>query len=109
MNILIKIGDLLIKVLDKAELIDRKLYGKRLKLFIWSSLLVVIIAPFLDKILGIRDDKLAAFSTYLFLIFFIILFLAWISTWRDDNGSWSLRRVIFRLRIYYETISDFIK
>ena len=94
------------KLFDTVDNIDRKLYGRRMKLFIWGCLLVLVLAPLLDELLGVRSYRLTFYSTLLFFIFLVLLLLAFVGSWRDDTGNWSLPRAKSRLQTYYETLKD---
>lgn len=97
------------KLFDTVDNIDRKLYGRRMKFFIWGCLLVLILAPLLDELLSVRGDKLTFYSTLVFFIFLVVLVLAFVGSWRDDTGNWSLPRAKSRLQTYYETLKDTVE
>jgi hypothetical protein len=97
------------KLFDTVDNIDRKLYGRRMKFFIRGCLFVLILAPLLDELLGIRDDKITFYSTLVFFIFLVVLVLAFVGSWRDDTGNWSLQRAKSRLLTYYETFKDTVE
>lgn len=99
----------LTKLFDTVDNIDRKLYGRRMKFFIWGCLLVLILAPLFDELLGVRYDRLTFYSTLLFFIFLVVLVLAFVGSWRDDTGNWSLPRAKSRLQTYYETLKDTVE
>ena len=90
------------KFFDVIDLIDRRLYGIKMNLFLIGCILVIIAAPFIDELLKIDNDQLTFLSTFVFFILVLILILAFISSWRDDNGNWTLERAKSRLEIYYE-------
>lgn len=94
------------KLFDYADNIDRKLYGRRMKFFLWGSILVLIVAPILDELFKVHGDRITYFSTLLFFVFLVALALAFIGSWRDDDGNWSLARAKSRILTYYETLSD---
>ncbi len=94
------------KLFDTVDIVDRALYGKRMRIFILGSVLVLIVAPLIDLILGIKKDWFTFYSTFSFFIFILILFLSLISSWRDDTGNWSIKRVFSKLRIYFSSIKD---
>lgn len=91
---------------DAIDSIDRKLYGKRMKVFIWVCILVLIVAPIFDELLGVKNDRITYLSTLIFFIIIVIFFLSFISTWRDDTGNWSLNRAKSRIQTYYSTFKD---
>lgn len=97
------------KFFDKFDDIDRFLYGKRLKFFVWGALIVLIIAPLLDELFGISKDKITFYSTFLFFLFILVLFISWISTWRDDEGNFTRKRFQFQIKLYFQSLSDFVK
>lgn len=99
----------LTELFDAIDSIDRSIYGKRMKLFLWGCLLVLIIAPILDVLLGNQNDALTFYSTLIFFLFLFILLLALIGSWRDDTGNWSLPRAKSRFFTYYETLNDSFK
>jgi hypothetical protein len=95
------------KLFDTVDNIDRKLYGRRMKFFIWGCLIVLILAPLLD--MYVRGDKFTFYSTLVFFIFLVVLVLAFVGSWRDDTGNWSLQRAKLRLQTYYETFKDTVE
>lgn len=100
------------KFLDAVDGIDRKFYGKRIKLFVWGCFLVLIVAPILDEFVfekmmqSYPDNLLTFFSTLAFLTFVVILILAFVGSWRDDEGAWTWKRAKSRLQTYYEISKD---
>jgi hypothetical protein len=78
------------KFWDTIDNIDRALYGRKMKNFLIGSLLVLAAAPILDWFLEVPHDRLTFYSTLFFLIYTLILILAWLSAWRDENGNWTL-------------------
>jgi len=104
-------GRFMNKALDFADKIDKYFYlhGGKLKWFIGLSLTVVVGAPLVDWIFNIRNDRLTAWSTFILLIFLLIMFLAWIGSLRDDEGNWSLKRVFSRLWTYLQINIDFFR
>lgn len=97
------------KLFDTVDNIDRKLYGKRIKFSIWGSVWVLIIAPLLDELLGVDSDRLTYYSTLIFLLFTLVIVLAFIGSWRDDKGNWTWERAKSRLLTYYEIMKDEIE
>lgn len=97
------------KLFDTVDSIDRNLYGRRMKFFIWGCILVLMIAPLLDELLGVQHDRITYFSTFAFLLFVLIVVLAFVGAWRDDTGNWTLHRAKSRLQTYYETSKDQIQ
>lgn len=91
---------------DAIDGIDRKLYGKRMKVFIWLCILVLVVAPIFDELLGVKNDRITYLSTILFFIIVMIFLLSFISTWRDDTGNWSFHRAKSRIQTYYSTFRD---
>lgn len=94
------------KLFDTVDTIDRKFYGRRIKYFIWGCILVLMVAPLLDELLGVKQDRITYFSTLTFLIFVLIVVLAFVGAWRDDTGNWTWHRAKSRLLTYYETSKD---
>lgn len=94
------------KFWDVIDNIDRYLYGRKMKNFLTGSVAVLIIAPLLDWILEVPYDRLTWLTTFTFLIYVLIIILAWINAWRDDKGNWTLQRAKSRLVTYYETFRD---
>ena len=94
------------KLFDTADTVDRKFYGKKLNIFIWGALIVLIVAPIIDELFAIPNDRLTFLFTFIYFMFLFIIFLAWISAWRDDSGNWSLARTFSRLKTYYESLKD---
>lgn len=90
------------KFFDVIDLIDRRLYGIKMNLFLIGCILVIIVAPLIDEILKIDNDQVTFLSTLGFFILVLLLILAFISSWRDDNGNWTLERAKSRLAIYYQ-------
>lgn len=97
------------KLFDSVDGIDRKLYGKKLKYFIRLSLVVLILAPLLDGLFKDRKDIITFISTFCFLVFIVIITLAWIGSWRDDNGNWTFSRAVSRLKTYIQIMMDTAK
>lgn len=97
------------KFFDKFDDIDRFLYGKRLKFFVWGAMIVLIVAPLLDELFGVSKDKITFYSTFLFFIFLLVLFISWISTWRDDEGNFTRKRFLFQFKMYFHSSSDFVR
>jgi hypothetical protein len=91
---------------DTVDNIDRKFYGRRMKFFIWGCILVLMVAPLLDELLGVKQDIITYFSTLVFLIFVLTIVLAFVGAWRDDTGNWTWHRAKSRLQTYYETYKD---
>ncbi|MCX6293293.1 MAG: hypothetical protein NT127_03210, partial [Sphingobacteriales bacterium] len=77
-----------------------------MKFFIWGCILVLMIAPLLDELLGSKQDRITYFSTLIFLVFVLILVLAFVGAWRDDTGNWTWDRAKSRFLTYYETSKD---
>lgn len=100
-------GRFMTKLLDLADKVDRKLYGNRMRWFVIFSLLVVLCSPLIDHFRGKYNDTVTVWTTFLFLLFLIILFLSWIGAWREDDGSWNWKMVRFRLQIHFELFMDF--
>jgi len=94
------------KLFDTVDTIDRNFYGRRMKFFIWGCILVLMVAPLLDELLGVKQDRITYFSTLVFLIFVLIVVLAFVGAWRDDTGNWTWHRAKSRLLTYYETSKD---
>lgn len=97
------------KFFDTIDNIDRYFYGRKMKNFILGSICVLVLAPLLDELLEVPYDRLTYLSTLLFFFYTLILFLAWISAWRDDSGIWSWKRASSRLKTYYSTFLDTAK
>jgi len=86
---------------DAIDVIDRRIYGWRMRLLIWTSILVLIIAPLADEYLfKDPEDNTTHIFTWLFLIFVIILILGFIGSWRDENGIWTWYQTRTRLRTH---------
>jgi len=94
------------KLLDAVDIIDRKIYGRKMKLFVWGCVLVLVVAPLLDIGLEVPHHRLTYFSTLAFLFFLLLLILAFVGSWRDDTGNWTWARAKSRLRTYYEITKD---
>lgn len=94
------------KFFDFIDNVDRYLYGRKMKNFITGAVLVLIIAPFLDWILEVPYDRLTWLSTFVYLIYVVLIVLAWVSAWRDDDGKWTWARAKSRLLTYYGTLKD---
>jgi hypothetical protein len=91
---------------DTIDNIDRYLYGRKMKNFLIGSICVLIIAPLLDWVLEVPYDRLTWLSTFVFMIYVLVIILAWISAWRDDNGKWTFKRAKSKLSTYYQTFRD---
>jgi hypothetical protein len=94
---------------DKFDSIDRALYGKRLTLFVWGALIVLIISPIFDALFEVSRDRVTYWTTLLYLIFLLVLLLSWISIWRDDEGNFTRKRFLFQLKMYLQSFNDSIK
>lgn len=94
-------------IFDKLDWIDYTLYGKRLKVFLLSSIFVVLLAPLLDAWLDPYKDKITAVSTALYLILIIVFLVSWISAWRDDDGNWTRQRAWYRIKSYGRDSQEF--
>ncbi len=94
----------LTKLFDTVDFIDRNLYGKRMKIFIIGCFLVLLVAPFFDW--ALNSDWITFVATFLFSVFVLVTILAFIGSWRDDNGNVTWARVWSRLQTYSETIKD---
>ncbi len=62
--------------------------------------MVLILAPLLDELLGVSGDKLTFYSTLVFFIFLVVLVMAFIGSWRDDTGNWSIPRQNQDLKLF---------
>src|SRR6185312_10198332 len=91
---------------DTIDEIDRYFYGRKMKNFIQGTILVLIVAPLLDEVLEVPYDRLTFLATFSFFLYTVIIILAWISAWRDDNGQWTWSCTKDRLITYYETFKD---
>ncbi|MGL4596353.1 MAG: hypothetical protein ACRCYO_02420, partial [Bacteroidia bacterium] len=69
------------KFFNHVDTIDRKLYGRRMKLFLWGSLIVLIGSPFIDFLFNIQNDKTTYYTTLLFFIFILLVIVAFIGSW----------------------------
>ena len=96
----------LTKLFDTIDSIDRKLYGKRMRFFVLGSILVLVVAPVIDVVFSIKEDRVTFYSTFVFFLFILVLFLSLISSWRDDTGNWSFKRVLSKLKVYFESAKD---
>ena len=96
----------LTKVFDTADAFDRATYGKKMLLFVAGAFLVVFIAPWIDSRVKDTEDIWTFGTTFIFLLFLLALLIAWLSSWRDDDGNWTRQRAGSRLRVYYETLRD---
>jgi hypothetical protein len=103
---LTKTKSVLTKFFDSVDNVDRKLYGKRMPLFLWGCVLVLIISPILDELFGVSDDRITHFTTTIFFFFLLTLVLAFAGSWRDDTGNWSFPRAKSRLTIYFQILKD---
>jgi hypothetical protein len=93
-------------VLDKCDIVDRWMYGWRMKAFIMLSVATVLIAPIIDHFL--KADPVTLWLTRLFVLFLLVSFLSWISGWRDDEGNWTWGRARSRLGVYWRSTRDFV-
>jgi len=94
------------KFFDTIDNIDRYLYGRKMKNFILGSIMVLVIAPLLDEILEIPYDRLTYLTTFIFFLYTVIIILAWVSAWRDDEGKWTWQCARDRIITYYKTFRD---
>jgi hypothetical protein len=93
------------KFFDKADNIDRKLYGNRMKIFIIGCFVVLFGAPFFDYVLN-SDDIITFIATLIFLIFNLVIVFSFIGSWRDDKGNVTWDRTKSRIKTYYEILND---
>ena len=78
---------------------DNQFYGHKLKWFIIHSIFIVIAFNFCEFFkLNSSPWDIIVVIAYFFMI--IITFLAWIGSWRDDDGNWSWNRFSFKLKMY---------
>lgn len=105
-NALSKTKKGLTRFFDTIDIIDRKLYGKRVQYFAWGVLIVLVISPVLDWTLEIPHDRLTWLSTLIFVLFVAVMVLSWLSSWRDDAGNWTWHRAKSKLKSYYEIVRD---
>jgi hypothetical protein len=54
---------ILTKFFDAVDQFDRNLYGKRMQYFMWGTISVLIISPFLDWVLEVPHDRLTYLTT----------------------------------------------
>jgi hypothetical protein len=101
--------NLITQFFNKLDPIDAALYGIKAKLVVFFSFLVLVFAPLLDEIFQTSRDWLTYYSTLLFVLFLSLAFLCWISSWREDDGSWTWNAVKARLRTYYEISKIIVK
>jgi hypothetical protein len=94
------------KIFDSIDEIDRYFYGRKMKNFIQGSILVLVVAPLLDELLEVPYDRLTFLATLTFFLYTVVIVLAWLSAWRDDNGNWTWSCAKDRLLTYYETFRD---
>jgi hypothetical protein len=95
--------------------IDRKLYGNRLNISIYLSMILAVILPFLSFISNSEFITLFnKYATYLGSFFVCTVILAWLGSMRDD-GDWNweiiIKNIYSRIKIYYyiflEKFSEF--
>lgn len=91
---------------DSIDSLDRKMYGSQGKIFVLGAIFVLLIAPLLDKILGVTSDRITFISTVIFIFYTIVLILVFVSAWRDDDGNWTWERAKSRIGTYYATAKD---
>jgi hypothetical protein len=96
---------LITQLFNKADSIDRKLYGKRMKIFIIGCFVVLLGAPLVDYFLN-TDDLITFTATFILLIFILVLVFSFIGSWRDDSGNVTWNRTKSRLKTYYEIFND---
>lgn len=94
------------KFFDIIDSIDRYFYGRKMKNFIIGALLVVIAAPALDEFLDVPHDRLTYYATLFFFLYTLLLILAWISSFRDENGQWRWKRVWARIVTYLHILKN---
>lgn len=93
-------------VLDKCDVIDRWMYGWRMKAFVLLCVATVLIAPCIDYFL--KTDPVTLWLTRFFVLFLLVSFFSWISGWRDDEGNWTWGRAKSRLGVYWRSTRDFV-
>lgn len=94
------------KFFNTIDNVDRYLYGRKMKNFILGSIFVLLVSPVLDEFLEVPNDRLTYLTTLVFFLYVLIIFLAWISAWRDDSGKWTWQRAKSRLNMYYKISKD---
>ena len=94
------------KLFDTVDNIDHYFYGKRMRIFIMGCVWVLFIAPLLDSLLRLENDKITYLSTFILLFFIIVMILAFVSSWRDDNNNWTWKRAKSRMQTYYDIWKD---
>lgn len=94
------------KFFNAIDNVDRYLYGRKMKNFILGSIFVLLLSPILDELLEVPQDRLTYLTTLVFFLYVLIIFLAWISAWRDDEGKWTWQRAKSRLIMYYKISKD---
>lgn len=97
------------KFFDAIDSIDRYLYGRKMKNFIIGALLVVIAAPLLDAFLEVPHDRLTFYATLTFFLYSLLLLLTWLSSFRDDSGKWTWKKVSARLVTYFHILKNTAK
>jgi hypothetical protein len=94
------------KLFDTLDIVDRKLYGWRMRLFVGGSIMVLFVAPYLDKYFNIPYDRITYYLTLLFFFYVLILVLCFVGAWRNEQGIWTWKRTKSRLHTYYGILKD---
>src|SRR5579883_2485082 len=87
-------------IFDLFEIVDRALYGFRMRLCVFLSLIVLVFGPVLDRLFDKKEDEITYWSTVVLIFMQFIFFLTFISSLRDDTGKVTARRIIYRIRTY---------
>ena len=93
------------KFFDITLKIDNFLYGGKMTIFLISSFIIVVLFNIFEW-LKINSSPYDIFFIILYLLFILNTFFAFIGSWRDDNGNWTLQRFFSKIKMYYKLLTD---
>lgn len=93
------------KFFDFTINVDNYLDGKRMKIFLISSLIIVVGYNICDW-LKINSTPGDLIFILLYFSFILNTFFAWIGLWRDDNGNWTWKRFMFKIKMYIHYLKE---
>ncbi len=85
--------------------IDNYLYGKKMTIFLLSSFIIVVLFNIFD-ILKKNSSPYDIIFMLLYFLFILNTFFAWIGSWRNDEGNWTLQRFSSQIRMYLKLFKD---
>ena len=93
------------KFFDFTLKIDSFLYGLKMKIFLISSFIIVVLFNMFD-FLKINSSPWDIFFMLFYFLFILNTFFAWIGSWRDDEGNWTMQRFTSKIKMYLRLLKD---